>query len=924
MNHFIAFSTASLIAGAFLISLEKAPVGDLYLGAPVIADAEGGSEGRQAWELTRLADPSTGRIPYGIRAKELAYAATLPNDAFFSSSNKMMATWQARGPWNVGGRTRGFAMDINNENIFMAGSTSGGVWRTIDGGTTWTKSTSNSNAYSVTALIQDRRTGSTNNWYYSTGEGYGQSASGTGAYYLGNGIYKSTDAGSTWNSLAPTATNTPHTFESGWDVIWNIAMDYSNAVQEEIYAARYGGISRSTDGGLTWATVRGGNPANYYSDIAVSPTGIVYATMSDDGIHKGIWRSPDGTTWTRITPTNFATVYDRLVIGISPSNEEQVWFLGHTPGFGQPDTNFQGTVEWNSLWKYRYLSGDGDSVGGAWEDHSIYLPTSGGMFDKFSCQGSYDLVVRVHPADTNMVFIGGTNLYRSDDGFNSLTNTTFIGGYQQGASFPVVNMYTNHHPDQHLLHFLPSNDSVLFSMNDGGVFRTNNCFASNVSWTSLNNGYLTSMFYTVAIDHATPGNDIIVAGAQDNGSWFTNNSNLTSPWVTPRGGDGSYCYIANGQSMYYLSIQNGKMMKATLDGNGIVQNFARIDPIGGNSYLFINPYTIDPNNNDKMYLAAGKFLWRNDSLGGIPLAGNYDSISTYWTRINDSVTQANTKISAVHVTTTPGNRAYFGTTLKKIYRIDNASVGQPLKTDITSNTVIPNGNVSCITSNPNNGDEMLLSMSNYGIRSVFYHPTGGLPTTGWTAVGGNLDPSSNAGPSVRWASIIPVSDGKIYLLATSTGLYATDTLMGMSTIWVQQATNTIGNAICDMIDFRVSDGLVVVATHSHGMYSTNLTSVGDIVTVKDLETQKFTLGLLCYPNPFSEAATISFMLDKAQIVRVELLDELGRTIREIRNEKLSPGNHEIRFSAGALAAGTYYVSVRAGEMRESRSVILVK
>ena len=865
--------------------------------------------GRAEYELTLLKDPETGKIPAGVRKMELEYANTLPNDLSQQARvSGLPPVWSPRGPWNVGGRTRGFCIDASNENVFLAGTCAGGIWKSQNQGQTWTRVTGNNHAYAVSALIQDKRAGHTSKWYYATGEGYGASPSGTGAYYLGNGIYKSTDGGNTWNSLSVTATNTPHSFESGWDIIWNLAMDYSNTTQDEIYAARYGGISRSVDGGQTWATVRGGNPNCYFSDVAVNSNGVVYATMSDDGIHKGIWRSPDGTTWTKINPPGFPASYRRLVIGIAPGDENQVWFLGYTPGFGQPDTNFVGNVEWNSLWKYKYLSGNGDSAGGYWEDHSQFLPTTGGPFEKLSSQGSHHLVVKVHPTDTNIVFIGGTNLYRSDDGFSSLNNTAFIGGYQQGASLPIVNMYQDHHPDQHVLEFLPSNNQVMFCANDGGIFRTNNSLASQVSWIPLNNGYLTSMFYTVAIDHATPGNQVIVGGTQDNGSWFTNNNNLTSPWSTPRGGDGSYCAIADNRSMYYLSIQNGKMMKADLDANGNVLQYARIDPIGGTGYLFINPYTLDPNNNHKMYLAAGKYLWRNDSLGGIPLINNWDTISTNWVRFTDSVSQVNTKISSVHACKAPANRVYFGTTSRKLYRIDNAHVGNPTKTDITSTSTtsaFPNGNISCIATNPNNGDEMLVTFSNYNVKSIFYHSGGGLPTNAWVDVGGNLDGSGGSGPSVRWAAIIPVSDGKIYMVATSTGVYATDTLMGSNTIWVQQATSTIGNAICTMIDYRLSDGLVVVATHSFGVYSTHLTAVSDIVSVsprgKDIPGEEISV----FPNPVFEKLNLEIRLANSETGKVRIWSLRGELVFESGKEQLVPGVNSRVFSIPVLSPGVY-------------------
>ena len=68
-------------------------------------------------------------------------------------------------------------------------------------------------------------------------------------------------------------------------------------------------------------------------------------------------------------------------------------------------------------------------------------------------------------------FIGGTNLYRSTSGFTDNTHTTYIGGYQKGATLPVVNNFLNHHPDQHEIAFHPSNPDIWWSTSDGGVVR---------------------------------------------------------------------------------------------------------------------------------------------------------------------------------------------------------------------------------------------------------------------------------------------------------------------------------------------------------------------------------------------------------------------------------------------------------------------
>ncbi|MBL0330142.1 MAG: hypothetical protein IPP64_12165 [Bacteroidetes bacterium] len=461
-----------------------------------------GASKRLKWEMSRLADPATGKIPDNIRQLELAFAATLPNDL---QTDRSMAslTMTNRGPWNVGGRTRAFGVDVSNENRLLAGSCSGGMWLSTNGGTSWSQSNTLSQLKNATCLTQDKRATHTNTWYYGSGEAYGASASGgSGAYYLGDGVFKSTDGGVTWTPIASTAGGNPNGFTTGWQLVWNIANDNSaNDSIEEVYASIYGGIQRTINGGTTWTAMLGGG--SYFTDVQISTTGIVYATQSDDGSQKGIWRAKNDSAFVNILPVGFPTAYNRIVSGINPNNENEVYFLANTPGFGKVTYNYLGTPEWNSLWKYTYVSGDGTGAGGTWQDLSLNLPNTGGMFDKWNVQGSYDMVVRVKPGSSNVVYIGGTNLYRSTTAFQDSTNTTFIGGYEQFSALPVINSYPNHHPDQHWIEFLPSNPDVMFSANDGGVFKTLNDTATAVVWQSLNNGYLTTMFYTLAIDHAT-------------------------------------------------------------------------------------------------------------------------------------------------------------------------------------------------------------------------------------------------------------------------------------------------------------------------------------------------------------------------------------------------------------------------------------
>lgn len=877
----------------------------------------GTSENPQArieYELRMLVDPKTKQIPRDIRRLELEYAETLP--VIDETSTESFA-WTHRGPWNVGGRTRALALDVSDpsEQTILAGGVSGGMWRSTNGGASWTKVTNPLQLQSVTCLAQDTRPGRTNVWYYGTGEFIGNSASGGDAMFKGDGIFKSTDGGLTWSQLPSTVSGTPQTFDLVTDFIYNIAIDPSNATQDELYAACYGAVLRSTDGGNSWSTALNGlgNPNQAIAtDVAVTSTGVVYATVSNNSSSvKGIYRSTDGVNWTNITPMGFPSNYRRIVIGVAPSNENIVYFLGETPGGGKltnPEEN-----QWMSLWRY-------NAATNTWLNRSINLPdtsTFGTPLGGFNSQGSYNLVVKVKPDNPDFVIIGGTNLYRSTDGFATSANVAWIGGYH-----PTEFLYPNHHPDQHAIVFYrnAARSNWMLSGCDAGVSRTTAINASTVSWTRLSNGYLTTQFYTIALQNAS-GDVKIIGGMQDNGTYRTVSSSGTANWQNVFGGDGAYCAIASAGNPHYISSQNGFTYRLTLnaDGSYNTTNWTRVDPQGGSGYLFINPFVLDPNNSNRMYFAGGTRLWRNDNLTGIPSLSN-NPATFGWTSINLPISQ--TAISAIGVSTTPANRVYVGTADGDILRIDNAHTATPVITDVTDFSMPLGAYVSCVAVDPANANNAMVVFSNYNVISLYYTTNGG---TSWTAVAGNLEQNPNGsgnGPSCRWAAIRNVPGGKVFLVGTSTGLYVTSTLNGMSTVWQRQAPMTIGRSVVTAIATRESDGVVVVATHGNGVYSGVVNSL--VSAPKQSEPAKSFLLAQNYPNPFNPSTTIEYRLPSASFVTLEVFDALGKKVKTLVSERQSAGARQVQFDATGLASGTYFYRLQAGANVETRKMLFVK
>ncbi len=903
MNKGIIFFALLLLAGAAAIGFyqpqnereKNQTEGELYSN-----DEEGEAA---EYNFMRLRNPFTNQLPKDIRRKELAFAATLPKN-----NDSRSTTWQNRGPYNLGGRTRALALDVTDENTILAGQVSGGMWRSTDGGAHFSKCTQPQQLHSVSCVAQDKRSGKTNVLYYGTGEQYGVvNAAGFSSQFSGDGIFKSTDGGISWTQLPSTISNTPTTLyeQRDFDFVWEIVTDASNSNQDEVYAATVNGVWRSVDGGTSWSPVLGLDTSisqiSQYADIAITGNGVLYATISYETPSKGIWRSEDGINWTNITPAGFPGTYERIEIGIAPSDENQVFFIAETPGSGTTSHN---------LWKYHYLSGDGTgAAGGKWENRTTNIPddhcTGFYTFDfrKYSSQTSYDMYVVVHPTDTNLVFLGGTNIYRSFDGFKTAAYD-WIGGYQCDSSKLSNYVYPNHHPDQHRLVFIPSNTNKAISSNDGGLMKTQDITALPVSWQSLNNDYNTGQFYTCAIEPGNTNNQVIIGGLQDNGTFFTNTIDYGQDWTKVGIGDGAYCAITHNRTNYYLSWQTGKVFKYSINDDGTVNNLSRIDPTGaGNAYLFIAPFILAPDDDNVMYLDAGRTIWRNDSLGAIPMTGNeYTPVAQGWTKLNGTSTGSglsSPRISCLDISEENTNILYFGTDDGSVYRLDSCRTNDAAnKVSISSPSFPVGAYVSCVEVDRLNHNKVMVTFSNYGVKSIFYTTDAGAT---WADVSGNLEENPDGtgnGPSITWAHIYNDGSATRYYIGSSTGLYSTDQLNGANTVWAQEGATTIGNVVINMITSRTFDNTIVVATHGNGMYSNKVYTPSGINKVNEAQ---FTLSV--FPNP----GFGTYTLDADAKLVGETMEVYSFDGKLVQKAIISSQKQEIKIAG---AAGIYFVKVK--------------
>lgn len=791
------------------------------------------------WRFNRLKDPKTGTIPSNINSR-VAYFLKNQSGSLIDkdmSDNKSsilqsLPEWKKVGPFNIGGRTRALALDITDpeQNTILAGAVSGGMWRSTDGGKSWQRTTEPQQLSSVSCIAQNPNKGKENIWYYGTGELWGNSAG-----ISGDGIFKSSDGGLHWKQLTSTVRNTPNSWDNQFEYIWNILVYPKERSEDEIYAATAaGGIIRSSDGGNTWNFVLGsfGNNSSLFTDIASTTNGILYATLSQETFGKrtsskhGIFRSINGIDWVDITPDDFPEKYKRIVIAIAPSDENQVYFLAETPYSGKQTFNTQGDTLWHSLFKYTYLSGDGSGSGGKWENRSDNLPKPDYIRGQFNSQSSYNLVIKVKPDNPDIVFIGGTNLYRSDDGFSTPDRIKWIGGYCPFGACKDIYTYPSHHADQHSIVFPNKSSLKMYSGTDGGVFVTENCIADSVEWKSLNQGFTTTQFYTIALDHGTANSKEIIGGTQDNGTLYSNNK---PDWVFAANADGFYCAIENGGRYHYTSNNSSyqpkiKIWRRVLDENGEPLITTRIDPIGGRDFIWNTPFLLDPNNQNRMYLAGGKIIWRNNDLSKIPVDNNLDSISTEWDSLSFTRLE-NENITALAISKNPSNILFYGTSTGRLFKIKDAHLGNPEPHEVTGKNFPKDAYIGCIAVDPYDGNKVFIVFTNYNVESIFYSQDGG---SSWTPVTGNLEERTGgggAGPAFNWLEILPLKDGYYYLAGTNSGLFSTAFLDGSYTCWIQESSDLIGNTVVDMIDARESDGFVAVGTHGLANYTATITKI---------------------------------------------------------------------------------------------------
>jgi len=324
--------------------------------------------------------------------------------------------WKERGPSNVPGRTRAL-LNIPGDpgnNTWLAGAATGGIWKTTDGGNTWTEKSAD---FPVMPISSFSMSDADPNLIYA---GTGEFVS-TLSTAVGDGIFKSTDKGNTWSQLGSTAGN------KKFELVTRIITDPNNpdillaSTVRSAWStnADETSIMRSTDGGSSWTEVYT-NSNGAVEQIIYTPGNfqIQYASLNGEGVLKS---TDGGLTWT--LRNNGMSPSSRLELAVSPSNPGKIYAsaVGTLSGTGSD----------------LYVSSD---AGENWSLVDVTIGTQ--AVDFLIGQGIYDNTILCDPFNENIVYYGGVSLFRSTVG----TSTTTIDNYkmlEEGTDFMFLQNFAN-------------------------------------------------------------------------------------------------------------------------------------------------------------------------------------------------------------------------------------------------------------------------------------------------------------------------------------------------------------------------------------------------------------------------------------------------------------------------------------------------
>jgi len=706
--------------------------------------------------------------------------------------------WIELGPGNIGGRTRALAIDPTVPDTMYAGGVAGGIWKTLDGGAHWAAVDDSMMNLAITSLVI--KPTDTRVIYAATGEGFFW-----GGMVRGLGIFKSIDAGETWDQLEGTVNGVP---EGAFHWVNDLVISPNDP--ETVYAATRTGVWRSSDAGQSWQVVLA-NPEYLEADQMTSGCTLgctelaVRTDTSPDVIfaafgsreQDGLYRSDDGGDTWREAPLGGGSTQGRMALAIAPSNNDVIYV--------SMAQNFVGTF---GMLQDVYRSGDG---GESWERRvdfesetgrwllSNYALATGCSDEPVYHQGWYDNVAAVDPLDPEMVWVGGVDLFRSSDG-----GRTFLVG--EGPLIGTQSDYDYLHVDHHALVFHPDYDGVdnqtMFTGNDGGIARTDRARALTTTqvcppnglffWRDLNNGYAVTQFYH---GDSAKDRDVYVGGTQDNGTNMVLSTDDPESWESIYWGDGGYVAIDPTNSrVMYIEIQGFPEILKSTDGG---RSFSpAVDGISDTDGLFITPFAMDQANPSCLW-TGGSRPWRT-------IDGAEQWLPVGYTTLRGG------QISAIAIAPSDGDTIYLGTTRGVVSRTTNGYDSSP-HWEI-SWTSLPDAYISSIAIDHFDPNIAYCTISKFGYPHVYKTDDGGVNWNPLDGIGVDWMPDIPA----HWIAIRPSNPRQLYV-ATELGVFASD---DGGEHW-HPANFGLPHTIVQSLDFK-DDKTLVAFTHGRGAFLAEL------------------------------------------------------------------------------------------------------
>jgi photosystem II stability/assembly factor-like uncharacterized protein len=624
--------------------------------------------------------------------------------------------WFTIGPRNVNGRVKALAVHPADPDTVYAGAASGGVWKSTDGGQSWRPLWDQQDTMASVALAI--APGAANTIYAATGEW----TPGWGPGFPGTGVFVSTDAGATWTPrTAVVSRRVAQVLVSPTDV-------------NRVYVAGESGFERSTDGGVSWITVRAGQISDAVIDTNSANT--LYINVRSDGIYK---TTDGGTTWTKQAggaPSSGNADWIRLAIGRSGASGSNL-VLAKRSGTLYRTTD--GGTTWTTL-----AGIHGDSPFHEW------------------CN-----LLSVAPDDDNIILAGGVGVERTANGG---TTWAGLGGL---------------HSDHHRAVFAPSNPNIVYTCNDGGVYRSSD---KGATWLKASHGLIVTQFYDIG--SWSPIGTVAGGGTQDNGTVMTTGG-LT--WRDIFGWDGGYFVIhPTDPRTMYAEHQNTDIHKSTDGGNTWLQKITGLS--GGTPWTGV--LTMDLNSPNTLFVGTTRVFRTTDGC------------ATAWVASSQTLVGS---IKGIAVAESDSNRVYACTDGGHVYRSDDNGATSPW-TDVS--TGLPSAAVTDVVVAHNNRDRVAATVGGTGTGHVFLSTNGG---TAWTNITGNL-------PDVAVSAFVfdPVNANTFYV-GTDVGVFRTT---DSGTTW-QAFDNGIPNVPVTDLHVDRPASLLIAATFGRGMYKVSISGAAE-------------------------------------------------------------------------------------------------